>query len=93
MHDVQQKKAKEFAFSKISETVAFWLKDFSQKVLLIAFGDGQREYFDKKGISLQLISFLQNRMEKLYTYTTPVFIVVIREYHSWHFIISFNCFR
>ena len=31
MQDAEQKKAKEFAFSKISETVAFWLKNFSQK--------------------------------------------------------------
>ena len=40
MCDVQQKKAKEFAFSKISEMEAFWLRDFSQKVLAVKFREG-----------------------------------------------------
>ena len=51
MRDVKQKKAKEFAFSKISETVAFRLRDFSEKVLPIKFREGQKEYFGKKGMS------------------------------------------
>ena len=37
MRDAQQKKAKEFAFSHISESVRFLLKDFSQKVLPVKF--------------------------------------------------------
>ena len=37
MRDVQQKKVKEFAFSHISESVGFLLKDFSQKVLPVKF--------------------------------------------------------
>ena len=65
MHGVQQKKAKEFSFSKISETVAFWLKDFSKKALLIAFGDGQREYFGKKGMSLHIDFFFTKQNGKI----------------------------
>lgn len=65
MHGVQQKKAKEFAFSKILETVAFWLKDFSQKVLLIAFRDGQGKYFDKKGMSLHIDFFFTKQNGKI----------------------------
>ena len=40
MRDAQQKKAKEFAFSHISETVRFWMKDFSKKVLTVKFCEG-----------------------------------------------------
>ena len=50
MRDAQQKKAKEFAFSHISETVGFCLKDFRQKVLPVKFREGQKDY-GKRGMS------------------------------------------
>ena len=54
MRDAQQKKAKEDMFEQISDTVAFWLKDFGQKVLPMEFREGQRNYFGKKGMSLHI---------------------------------------
>ena len=56
MRDAQQKKAKEFAFSHISETVGLCLKDFSQKVLPVKFREGQKDY-GKRGMSLHDVFF------------------------------------
>ena len=52
-----RKKPKNFAFLKIPETEAFWLKDFSQKVLIIKFREGQKKYFGKKEMSLHVDVF------------------------------------
>ena len=37
--------------------MAFWLKDFIQKVLPIKLKEGQKEYFGKKGMSLHIDVF------------------------------------
>ena len=47
--DVQQSKPKSYAFDKIDNNSAFWLCDFSQK--------SQKEYFGKKGMTLDIDVF------------------------------------
>ena len=52
MCDAQQKKAKSFGFDQLDDETYLWLKDFSQKILPKKFGEGWKEYFGKKEMSL-----------------------------------------
>ena len=54
VRDAKQKLAKVLAFQSIDEETAFWLKDYCQKVLPTKYGEGQKEYFGKKGMSLHV---------------------------------------
>ena len=76
MRDAQQKKAKEFAFSQISETVGFWLKDISQKVLPAKFLDGQKDYYGKRAMShihVDVFYTKQDGMMKKKEYYTSIY--------------------
>ena len=73
MRDAQQKKAKKFAFSHISETVGFWLKDFSLKVLPVKLREGQKDYYGKRGMSVHTDVFFtkqDGKMKKKVYYTS-----------------------
>ena len=48
IRDAQQKKAKEYAFAKLKENTAFWLRDFCQKVLTVKFRESQQHYCGKR---------------------------------------------
>ena len=76
MRDPQQKKAKEFAFSHISETVGFWLKDFSQKVVPVKFLDSQKYYYGKRAMShihVDVLYTKQDGMMKKKEYHTSIY--------------------
>ena len=45
IRDAQQKKAKEHAFTNLTENIAFWLRNFCQKVLPVKFQDSQQDYY------------------------------------------------
>ena len=49
MRNAQQCKAKEEIMGKLDDKTAFWLKDFSKKVLPMEFRETQKNYFRKKG--------------------------------------------
>ena len=49
---VQQKLAKINAFELPDESTAFWLKDYYQKIRPANYREGQKEYLDKKGMTL-----------------------------------------
>ena len=57
IRDAQKKKAEEYAFSKLKEITASWLRDFCQKVLPIKFRESQQDYYGRKGISLHVDVF------------------------------------
>ena len=65
MRDVQQRKAKSDAFLQLDNETAFWLKDFSQKILPVKFREGQKEYFGKKGMSMHIDVFISQHDGKL----------------------------
>ena len=50
--DIQQKKAKAFAFDSLDEASCFWLKHYCQKILPMTFREGPIDYFGKKGMTL-----------------------------------------
>ena len=52
IRDVQQKLAKINAFELPDESTAFWLKDYYQKILPAKYREERKEYFDKKGMTL-----------------------------------------
>ena len=57
VRDVQQSKAKSYAFDKVDNNSAFWLCDFGQKIIPIKYCESQKEYFDKKGMTLDIDVF------------------------------------
>ena len=67
IQDVQQKKAKAFAFDSLDEASCFWLKDYCQKILPVKFCEGQTDYFGKKGMTLHvdIIFTIVNMMQKI----------------------------
>ena len=65
MRDAQQKLAKEFACDHIDNVTAFWLRDYSQKILPMSYREGQRSYFGKKGMSLHVDVFLTKSSEEI----------------------------
>ena len=72
MRDAQQKKAKKFAFEKLDNETAFWLKDYCQKIIPTKFREGQKEYFGKKGMSLHVDVFfiyVNNELRKKVYFT------------------------
>ena len=46
--------------------VAFWLKDFGQKVLSMKFRESQNEYFGKKGMSFYTAKQSGNIRKQVY---------------------------
>ena len=52
--NVQQNKAKAFAFDSLDEASCFWLKDYCQKILPMKFCEGPIDYFGKKGMTLHV---------------------------------------
>ena len=74
IRDVQQQKAKVYAFSCLEkdETALFWLKDYCQKVIPMKFREGQVDYFGKKGMSLHvdvLFRLVDGEMKKFVYFT------------------------
>ena len=65
IRDSQQYKAKEYAFECLKENTAFWLRDFSQKVLPVKFRERQQDYYGKKGIRLHVDVFFNEATESL----------------------------
>ena len=57
VRDVQQIKVKSYAFDKVDNNSAFWLCDFSQKIIPIKYCESQKEYFGKKGMTLDIDVF------------------------------------
>ena len=57
VRDVQQIKVKSYAFDKVDNNSAFWLCDFSQKIIPIKYCESQKEYFGKKGMILDIDVF------------------------------------
>ena len=53
IHNAQRKQAKAMAINLLDEEYTFWLED-CQKVLPSKFGQGQKEYFGKKGMTLHV---------------------------------------
>ena len=64
IRDAQQKKAKVDAFDVIDHVIAFWLKDFAQKILSIKYREGQKEYFGKKGMSMHVDVFISKKKDE-----------------------------
>ena len=64
MRDAQRRKTKDWCFQQLSETCAFWLKDFSQKILPMHYREGQKEHFGKKGTSLHVDVFFYKSKSK-----------------------------
>ena len=52
VRDVQQSEAKSYAFDKVNNNSALWFCDFSQKIIPIKYCESQKEYFGKKGMTL-----------------------------------------
>ena len=52
--DAQQKLAKTKAVELLDKKNGFCLKDFCQKILPAKFQEGQKEYFEKKGMTLHV---------------------------------------
>ena len=57
IRDEQQKQAKIYCFEQVSQEVAFWLRDYSQKVLPRSYREGQKSYYGKKGMSMHIDIF------------------------------------
>ena len=57
IRDVQQSKAKSYAFDKTESNSVRWLRDFSQKIIPIKYRESQKEYFGKKGMTLHIDVF------------------------------------
>ena len=74
MRDTQQKKAREYAFANIKENIAFWFRDFCQKVVPVKFRESQQDYYGKKGISIHVAVFLikQQNLLKQHLYFTVI---------------------
>ena len=75
MQDAQQRKAKDLCFQQLSETCAFWLKGFGQKILAMHYREDQKEYFGKKGMSLHVdVSFYKSKNKDIvkFTYFTAI---------------------
>ena len=71
--DAQQIKAKDWSFQQLSQTCAFWLKDFNQKILPMHYREGQD--FGKKGMSLHVDVFFyksKNKDTVKFTYLTTI---------------------
>ena len=49
---VQQNK--EYAMNNLDLKTGLWLSDWSQKILPVAYREGQKEYFGKKGMSMHI---------------------------------------
>ena len=61
LRSVQQNKAREHAMNNLDLETGLWLSDWAQKILPVAFREGQKEYFGKKGMSMHIDCFiLQN---------------------------------
>ena len=76
IRDAQQKIAKAAAFDVISYTVAFWLKDFAQKILPCKYREGMKEYFGKKGMTMHVDVFVlrnSNGELKKHVYLTLIY--------------------
>ena len=70
VRDVQQSKAKSYAFNKVDHNSAFWFCDFSQKIIPIKYCESQEEYFGKKGMTLDIDVFfykLNDSIQKKFT--------------------------
>ena len=73
IRDVQQKKAKAFAFDSLDEASCFWLKDYCQKILPMKFREGQIDYFGKKGMTLHvdiIFTMLNMKLQKNIYFTS-----------------------
>ena len=73
IRDVQQKKAKAFAFNSLDEASCFWLKDYCQKILPMKFREGQIDYFGKKGMTLHvdiIFTMLNMKLQKNIYFTS-----------------------
>ena len=57
MWDSQEQKAKKSSLGELDENTAFCLKDFCQKVIPTKFREGQKDYFDNKGMILYVDVF------------------------------------
>ena len=57
VRDVQQIKAKSYVFDKVDNNSAFWLSDFSQKIIPIKYCERKKEYFVKKVMPLGIHVF------------------------------------
>ena len=71
VRDVQQSKAKSYAFDKVDNNSAFCLCDFSQKIIPIKSCESQKEYFGKKGMTLDIDVFfykLNDSIQKKFTW-------------------------
>ena len=65
VRDVQQSKAKSYAFDKVDNNSAFWLCDFSQKIIPIKYCESQKEYFGKKGMTLDIDVFFSKSNDSI----------------------------
>ena len=68
IRDSQQKLAKELGCRSVNYAISSWLRDYSQKILPMSYREGQRKYFGKKGMSLQVDVFISrpyNDLEKM----------------------------
>ena len=76
IRDAQQKKAKVDAFEIISCTVAFWLKDFAQKILPVKYREGMKEYYGKKVMTMHVDVFVLKEADgrlKKHVYLTVIY--------------------
>ena len=63
LRDAQQRKAKKAVLENLENGSVFWLRDFAQKILPCQFREGQKQYFEKKGISLHVdVMLLKEKM-------------------------------
>ena len=54
LRGVQQEKAKLYAMSQLDPSCGFWLSDWARKAIPSMFREGQRDYFGKKGMSVNV---------------------------------------
>jgi hypothetical protein len=71
----KQDDAKIYAMKLLSNTTAFWLKDWAQKILPQSFREKQSDYFGKKGMSLHIDTFYSKKDDSLIkqVYYTAIF--------------------
>lgn len=58
IRSVQQEKAKTIALDQTDEETAFWLQDWSQKILPQNYREKQQDYYGKRGISMHVDVFV-----------------------------------